>query len=339
MPGETLILTRADVTRLLDLDACIAAVDGAFRSHAEGGSVPPEVLGVHVPGGGFHLKTAGLQGARPVFAAKVNANFPGNPERHGLPTIQGVIVLFDLEQGRPLAVLDSIAITGLRTAAATAVAARHLARPDAAVATVCGCGEQGRHQLRALARVRPLRTVLAFDTAPGRAQAYARQMSRELGVEVRPVESLRHATLRSDIIVTCTTATRAIIEREQVPAGAFVAGVGADNPQKQELAPELLAAATVVADSVEQCAAIGDLHHAIAAGRMTRGDVYAELADVVAGRVPGRRSPGEIIVFDSTGTALQDVAAAALVYDRAVACGAGLRVGLGAEDAVPGWAG
>jgi ornithine cyclodeaminase/alanine dehydrogenase-like protein (mu-crystallin family) len=290
---------------------------------------------VHVAGGGFHIKAAGLTGDARLFAAKINANFPHNPDRHGLPTIQGVIVLFDTDTGRLLAVLDSIEITSRRTAAATAVAAKHLARSEARVLTVCGCGEQGRSQLRALALVRRLETVFAFDQSADRAERYARDMAAELGLEVIPAGDLRAATGRSDICVTCTTARSFIVSRDQIAPGCFVAGVGADNPEKQELDPALLASSTVVADNLEQCATIGDLHHAIEAGLMSRADVYAELAEIVAGHKPGRRSAEEIIVFDSTGTALQDVAAAQLVYQRALANGAGLRVDLGSPTAPP----
>jgi ornithine cyclodeaminase/alanine dehydrogenase-like protein (mu-crystallin family) len=328
----TLVLSRQDSARLLALPDCIDAVEEAFRLHAAGMTVPPAVLGVHLPMGGIHIKTAGLTGDRPLFAAKINANLPGNPERHGLPTIQGVIVLFNTENGLPLAVLDSIEITSRRTAAATAVAAKYLARPDARTVTVCGCGEQGRSQLRALALVRELRTVFAYDQAVDRAERYAEEMAAELGLEVLPVRDLRAATLDSDVCVACTTARRFILERSQIAPGSFIAGVGADHPEKQELDPALLASSTVVADHLEQCATIGDLHHAIDAGLMSREDVHAELAEIVAGRKPGRRSAEEIIVFDSTGTALQDVAAAALVYHKAVAGGFGLPVALGSAS-------
>ncbi len=335
MSQATVVLTRQDVVSLLGMAECVEAVEQVLRLHAAGETIPPSVLGVPVADGGFHIKTAGLTGHASLFAAKINANFPGNPDRHGLPTIQGVIVLFDSRSGRVLAVLDSIEITSRRTAAATAVAARYLARPDARVLTVCGCGEQGRSQLRALALVHELRTVFAFDQAAARAEEYAREMTTELGIEVTPVPDLRAATLQSDICVTCTTARRFILSRDQIAPGSFIAGVGADNPEKQELDPALLASSTVVADNLEQCATIGDLHHAIDAGLMSRGDVYGELADIVAGRQPGRRSAEEIIVFDSTGTALQDVAAAELVYRKALAGGSGLRVALGAAALPP----
>ena len=193
----TLLLTRSDVADLLPIEACIEAVEHAFRLHGEGRAEPPGILGIqahrggiqahrggiqahrggiqaprggiHAGGGGFHLKAGILDLGRRYFAAKTNGNFPGNPERFGLPTIQGVVLLADADQGSPLALMDSAEITALRTGAATAVAAKYLARADAAVVTVCGCGLQGRVQLRALAAVRPLTRAYAIDRDPGSA--------------------------------------------------------------------------------------------------------------------------------------------------------------------------
>src|SRR5258708_458594 len=151
---DTLLLTRSDVAALLDLDACIAAVEAAFRAH--GATRPPTgVLGMPVVGGGFHIKAGVLEvGGRLYFAAKTNANFPDNPPRRRLPTIQGVLVLADAERGTPLAVMDSGEITSLRTGAATAVAARDLARGDAHSPAVVGRGSQGASPLLALSRPR-----------------------------------------------------------------------------------------------------------------------------------------------------------------------------------------
>jgi alanine dehydrogenase len=325
----TLILTQPDVRALLGYDECIAAVEAAFRLHAEGRSLAPGVLGIRSREGGFHIKAAGLERGRLYFAAKTNANFSDNPRRHGLPAIQGVIVLCDGADGRPLAVMDSIEVTIRRTAAATAVAARWLARPDSRVVTLCGCGRQGRAQLRALVRVLPLRQAFAFDADESVARAFARDLSAELDLDVRPVTDFADAVRASDVCVTCTPSRRPFLLRDHVRPGTFVAAVGADSADKQELDPALMAAGVVVVDVLDQCATIGELHHALGAGAVTRESVHAELADVVAGRKPGRRSAGEITVFDSTGTALQDVAAAAVVYEKAVAAGAGLDVTFG----------
>jgi ornithine cyclodeaminase/alanine dehydrogenase-like protein (mu-crystallin family) len=253
------------------------------------------------------------------FAAKLNANFPRNPELAGLPSIQGVVVLCDAADGRVLAIMDSIEITILRTAAATALAARHLARGDARVATVCGCGAQGAAQLAAVVAACSLTRVFAYDLDPARAVRFARERTEALGITVVPARDLAEATRQSDVVVTCTPSRAPLLGPGDVRPGTFIAGVGADSETKQELDPALLAGATVVVDSLEQAATIGDLHHALVAGLLTRHDVHAELGHVIAGLRPGRTSDDEITIFDSTGVAVQDVAAAAMVYERACA--------------------
>lgn len=320
-----LLLTRRDVAALLDLSETIRVVEAAFRDHAEGRiPLPPGVLGAHLEDGGFHIKTGALAEPR-YFAAKINANFPSNPERFGLPTIQGLIALFDAERGTPLALMDSIEITILRTAAASAVAARYLARADASTVTICGCGNQGKSHLRAMMQVRPIRRAFALDAHPETARWFAEVLAAELSIEVQMLESLADAVEQSDICVTCTPSRRPILTAAMIRPGMFIAAVGADNPDKQELEPEVLRMSKVVVDLLEQAAVMGDLHHAIAAGAMVASGIHAELGQVVAGQRAGRTSEEEIFVFDSTGTALQDVAAAALVYQRAVATGKGQR--------------
>jgi len=324
----TRVLTRGDVANLLTLDDSIAAVERAFARSARGEALPSGVLGVPAHGGGFHIKAAGLRLDRLYVAVKVNANFPANPERRGLPTIQGVVVLSDGESGAPLALIDSIEITALRTAAATAVAAKYLARSDAAVVTVCGCGAQGAYQLRALARVRPLRRAWAVDADGARAAAFARELTATLGLPVEATGDLPRALHASDTVVACTPARTPYVRRADLAPGTFLAAVGADSHDKQELHPDVFVGSTVVVDSLEQCATIGDLHHALVAGVVTRDDVHADLAEVVAGAKAGRTREDEIVVFDSTGIALEDVAAAAVVYEKAVQLGAGTVVDL-----------
>ncbi|MDQ6894287.1 MAG: ornithine cyclodeaminase family protein [Acidobacteriota bacterium] len=331
-PPETLVLTRSDVSGLLDLDDCIGAVESAFRAHGEGRAPAPGMLGFPAPGGGFHVKAAGLTPAlgRPYFAVKTNSNFSANREGHGLPAIQGAIALFDGTDGRLLALMDSIEITILRTGAATAVAARYLARRDSSTAAICGCGNQGRVQLESLCRVLPIRNAHAFDADAGRAETFAAEMSRKLSIEVFAEPDLSRALAGADVCVTCTPSRSPFLRREHVAAGTFVAAVGSDSEDKQEIAPDLVASSTLVADVVEQCASIGELHHALEAGLMSRDDTPRTLGEVVAGKRPGRRDDAEITIFDSTGTALQDVAAASMAYERAVAEGAGFPVRLGA---------
>jgi alanine dehydrogenase len=325
----TLLLKRSEIAALLDVEECMSAVELALKLHAEGKTAPPGILGIHAPHGGFHIKAGLLDITRAYFAAKTNANFPLNMKRFGLPLIQGTIVLCDADNGQPLALMDSMEITILRTGAATGVAAKYLARPDAKVATICGCGNQGRISLTAIMKVRPLSLVYAFDIDADCSRRFAEQLSDEIGIKVEPVSNLGAAVAKSEICVTCTPSTKPFLSREHVKPGTFIAAVGADSEEKQELDPALMASSKIVVDLLDQCASIGDLHHALAKGLVTKDDVHAELGQVIAGMRPGRTSNDETIIFDSTGTALQDVAAAAMAYEKARSSGRGIVIDLG----------
>jgi ornithine cyclodeaminase/alanine dehydrogenase-like protein (mu-crystallin family) len=288
-----IVLSHEQIVELLSLDECIEAVERAFLARAHG----PVSVSLHVDGGAFHVKAAAIDR---YFAAKVNGNFFANPSR-GLPRIRGTIVLADATNGEPLAVMDSTWITILRTGAATAVAARHLARPDARTLLVCGCGNQGRVSVDAIRRVCDIDRVFLYDVDRTAAEKLARAVDAEV------VDDICDA----DIVVTCTPSREAFLRTAR--PGQFIAAVGADSSEKQEIDPALLASSAVVVDDLAQCAAFGDLRYALDAGLMKREDVRATLAEVVR----GRKVEADVIVFDSTGTALQDVAAAAIVYERA----------------------
>jgi alanine dehydrogenase len=325
-PG-LLFLSRSDIVRLMKYDDYVTAVEAAFVAAARGEAVAPPAAALHVPDGSFHAKGAALLGEGSVTAIKLNGNFPGNPAANGLPTVQGVIYLADGRNGRPLALMDSIEVTINRTAAATTLAARHLARCDSRVATVCGAGVQGRiHLVAVAAAAAQLERINVWDEKPEAAMRLAREMSARLKLDVRAADL---AVVReSDIIVTCTSARQPFLTLDLVRPGTFVAAVGADNSDKQEVDPRLYAASVAVVDSLEQAAEIGDLHHALNAGAVTADHVHATLGEILAGAKTGRRDPTAITLFDSTGMGLQDVAAAAAIYRRALAAGAGNRVSL-----------
>ncbi len=300
------------------------AVEAAFKMHAEGKAATPKVLGIHVLNGGFHIKAGVMNLDQEYFVTKTNANFPDNQKSNGLPTIQGVVVVCDANNGKLLAVMDSIELTIVRTGAATGVAAKYLSRPNAKVAMICGCGNQGRVSIKALMQVRPLEKVFVYDIERSRAHTFAQELSEELGISILPVDEVRTAARQSDIIVTCTPSKKYFLHKEDVSPGTFIAAVGADSDEKQELQPELLTVGKLVTDLTEQCATFGEFHHALEKGIMTPANVHGQLGEIIAGQKSGRTSDEEIIVFDSTGMALQDVAAAAIVYENAIANGIGL---------------
>jgi ornithine cyclodeaminase/alanine dehydrogenase-like protein (mu-crystallin family) len=322
-----LILSRQDAARLMRPADYLVAVEAAFRSAAQGRPASPPPMQMLAKHGGFHAKAALFDdGARSYAALKLNANFPGNFERHGLPTIQGVILLFDAVTGAPLAIMDSIEVTLRRTAAATALAARLLARPNSRSVAICGCGAQARPQLEALVEVLPLSSGAVFDHDSARADALANFARASLGLELKPAASHQDATLGADVVVTCTPSKAAFLGLEDVSPGCFIAAVGADAPYKSEIRPALMQRAAVFADVLEQCVVMGDLKHAIEAGVLTAQDVRGDMAQLVSGAVKGRLADDEFIIFDSTGTGLQDAASAAMLYARASESGAGTRI-------------
>lgn len=311
-----LLLSRSAISKLATPRDYLAAMQTAFASLAEGRFDVPEVAHVRGVGGTFHIKSAQRAGSPALAVIKVNGNFPGNGVQRGLPTIQGFVALLDAECGCVLALMDSIEITARRTAAASALAAKYLAKPRSRTLAMIGCGVQARYHVEALFDVAPIESVTYCDPRDESAEAFGVQM-RRLRLQARRVSDPVVAARGADIVVTVTTSRRPLLGLADVDPGTFVAGVGADNPAKHELGPDLLAASRVIVDSVAQAATMGDLHHAIEAGAMQAAAVYGDLAGLVAGKVAGRANGEERWVFDSTGLSIQDLAAAEMLYQRA----------------------
>lgn len=321
-PTGTMLLTREDLRGLLCPDDYLEIVDVAFRAHAEGRTLDPALMHVDAEAGEFHIKAGGIDIGRKYFALKVNGGFFGNGARFGMPPIQGVILLCNAENGYPLALMDSTAITMGRTGATTALAAKYLARRNASTVAICGAGNQGAEHLRFITRVRPIETAYVWDIDGNRAKKFAKEMAAELDLDVRAT-TLEEAAAASDIVITCTPARKPFLGVEHIRPGMFIAAVGADSPDKQELYPEVLAAGRLVVDLTEQCAHVGELHHALKADVLSLEDIHAELSDLLVGKRPGRTSDDEVFIFDATGTALQDAAAAATAFCKATACSQG----------------
>jgi alanine dehydrogenase len=228
--------------------------------------------------------------------------------------------------------MDSIEITIIRTGAATAVAAKYLAPVDAKTITICGCGNQGRISLKALMKVRSFKKVYAFDIDEVQLQKFSKEFNKVLEVIPITANELTTALRQSQVCVTCTPSSQPFISAEDIMPGTFIAAVGADSEEKQELCSDLFASNKIVVDFAEQTASIGELHHAIRQGKVTLEDIHAELGEIISGKKPGRESKEEIIIFDSTGIALQDVAAAAIVYEKALASNIGTKLNFSEQD-------
>jgi alanine dehydrogenase len=241
-----------------------------------------------------------------------------HPQNADLPAVMATITLVDPETGYPLAIMDGTYLTAMRTGAAGGVAARYLSREDSRVAGFIGAGRQAQTQLAALLVTRPgIEEVLVADTDPQRAEAFARHCADEHGRKARAV-SPEEAVRGSDVLTTVTPARKPVVRAEWVRPGTHLNAIGADAPGKQELEIAVLQMAKVVVDNWTQSSHGGEINVAVARGVMKAQDVHADIGQVVTARKPGRQSPDEVTVFDSTGLAIQDVACSALVYRKMV---------------------
>lgn len=325
MNRAIILLSEAELRRLVPLDlAAVDCIEAGFAALATRAVAMPPILRLDIREhrGEVDVKTAYVPGLD-SFAIKISPGFFGNPAL-GLPSTNGLMVVLSARTGLVEALLlDNGYLTDLRTAAAGAVAARHLARPDSAVAAVLGAGMQAEMQLRALLLVRPIRAARIWARDPGRAAVLAARLAGELGIEVRAAQTVAEATTGADVIVTTTPATAPILTAGDVTWGQHVTAMGSDAEHKNEVAPALIARARYVADRVAQSRILGELHHAIAAGAVAADADFPELGQIVAGQATGRRGPQDITLADLTGTGIQDTAIATLALDRATAAGAG----------------
>lgn len=318
------VLSYADVVRLLPMDECIEVVERALATTARGGAVIPLRMAVWQP------DRTGMIGLMPGVLAepkslglKVVSIFPGN-HGTGRDSHQGVVMLFDTTHGEPLVVIDAASITAIRTAAASGVATRALARPDAGDLAILGAGVQGATHLAAMRAVRPVRRVRVWSRNPEHARAFA---ARHDGVEV--VGSARAAVEGADLVCTCTAAKQPILEGAWLSPGAHVNAVGACFATSRELDTAAVARARLIVDRMESALnEAGDFLIPKREGAFGDDHIAGELGDVLIGTLAGRRTPDEITLYKSLGIAVEDLAAAVHVHERAIATGSGVVVPL-----------
>ncbi len=328
------ILSAKEIERLFRLDMAVAAVERAYRQKSEGaGQVWPMVFHEFQHGvADLDIKSGDLM-AEQIFGLKVVSWFGENGEKN-LPALFGTSLLFDRRTGEPKALLNAGPITGLRTGAAAAVGAEALARPESESLLMVGCGHQSPYLIAATLYVIPgIRRVQvanaknparAAEALPALAEKVAALLSAcgaERDYTVTAAADLEAAVRESDVILTATPSYEPLIRAGWVRPGTHLSCIGADMSGKEELDPELFRTAKAFGDDAAQCFSVGECEKPHAAGIL---ESLTEIGDVLTGKAPGRQSPTEITVFDSTGIALQDLASAAVILEKAEQEGAGL---------------
>jgi ectoine utilization protein EutC len=326
MARDIRIVTEADLRRLAPLDlATVDAIEAAFAALAGGGVVMPPVLSMDIAEahGEVDVKTAHIRGTD-SFAIKVSPGFFDNPKL-GLPSLNGLMIVLSARTGLVEAVLlDNGYLTDLRTAAAGAVAARHLAPDPVQTAAVLGTGAQARLQMRAAHLVRPFARCLVWGRDPARARACAADIGAALGIETGVAATAQEAVRVAQLVVTATPARDPLVQADWLHPGLHITAMGSDQAGKNEIAPAALGRADLyAADRVAQCATLGELRAARAAGLIVADP--PELGDIVAGAHPGRTRPDQITLADLTGTGVQDTAIAAHVLAHLGDAGVAIR--------------
>jgi ornithine cyclodeaminase len=327
-----LVVSRAEVRELLDLDALIDALAKAMADLSAGRASVPDRIAALLPARDALL--AAMPGYVPSLGALVSKLVSLFPRNAGsaIPTHQAVIAMFDPETGSPLALLDGTEITAVRTGACSALSVRLLAREDSSVLAVLGTGVQARSHARAVVRVRPIAEVLIAGRDRRKAEALATELAKDLGVHVRAVDSYREALEHADVVCATTHALEPVVRRDWVAAGTHVTSVGY-NPAGREIDDQTIVDALVCVESRRAVlapvpAGSNDLTQPISDGLITAGHIHAELGEVVSGAKPGRTSAAQVTLYKSVGVAVQDAAAAALVLARARELGAGRELAL-----------
>jgi len=324
----TLLLSRDDVAQVLTMTDCIDAVEQAFGELAAGTAELPLRIGIHPPGGASLYMPAYLKGLG-ALACKVVTVYNDNPSKHGLPTTLGTILLQDPETGDVICIMDGGYVTAMRTGAVSGVATKYLAREaEGQVAGIFGAGVQARMQLRAVATVRKLSKALVYDIVPEAIEPFAKHLA-DLNLEIVGADSVEGLLDGADILCAATTSTTPLFDGTRVRPGTHINGIGTHQPATRELDTAVIVRSKLVVDSKETCLdEAGDVIQPMEEGAMTADHIYAELGELIVGHKPGRTSDEEITVFKSVGLAIQDVATAKLVYDKAVAAGIGIEVEL-----------
>jgi len=302
------MLSINDVKQLLKMEDTLKLVETAFKEKGlKRVQMPPKPYLYFVKyNGDLRIMPSYLEGLDEAGIKLVNVH-PNNPQKYGLPTILATILLFDPKNGVPVCIMDGTWITAMRTAAATGIATKYLARKDAKIVGMIGAGYQAPFQLEALREVMDVELVKIYARRKERVEKFAEEMGTKLGLDIEAMDTAEAAVRGSDILVTITTAREPVVKDKWVVEGMHINGIGADAPGKQELEPKILKRAKIIIDDWEQACHSGEVNVPLARGEITREDIYGELGEIVAGLRPGRISDDEITIFDSTGLSIHDV--------------------------------
>ncbi len=321
---KTMLLSMADVEKSLSMKEVIAAVEEGYLAFEEGRVQQPDIVSMEMPGhnGETDIKSC-YNASNESVSVKIASGFYDNGKDNDLPTMIGMLLLFDGKTGAPLCVMDGSLITGIRTGAAGAISSKLLARKDAKTVAVFGGGGQARMQVYGLCQVLDIETIKVYSQYPGELHAYQADVEKETGRKVILCDSAAEAMEGADIAISTTPSKGFLVDSSLVRTGMHIVAVGADMAGKNEWDPQIFKGAKVVNDSIPQCISRGETRNALISGVITEQEIHGEIGEILAGKKPGRESDEEITIFDTTGMGIQDNVTAMKVYEIAKEKGLG----------------
>lgn len=311
-----LILSEKDVEACISISEAIEAVEASIKALGEGNAIQPGKIYMDIPKyNGFIKPMTAYVDTIDAAATKIFSLYKDNPRKYNLPSVLSIIELHDPKTGAPIAIMAGGYITLLRTAAASAIAAKYLAKSSSKRLGIIGSGLQGQSHLLALNELFTIEEVKVSDISKPARERYAKEMGEQTGIKVIPVENPKEAVDETDIIIVATTANEALIMKDWIKPGCFIAKIGSF----QELEPEVfISVDKLVVDVWEYIAKrVPEVRMLIEKSKISRENVYAELSEIVSGQKPGREKDEESILFVALGMAVEDVAVAASVYKKA----------------------
>lgn len=312
---KTLLFNRSSFENQFDMNDYIDAVSYAHQLHAEGNIIETNLIHADAPNGEYHIKTGGIIGDNSYYGLKSNGGFFNNKNAYNLPNILGIIYLSDAANAYPLAIFESSLISKMRTAAATAVAAKYL-QPNAPIHLgIIGYGNQAEAQIEALLCVCDIKSIKISGRNQQKIVSFAQKIKDKLTISVN-TDSIENTCINSNIIITCTPSVEPFVNYEWIQPGTFIGAIGADSSGKNELDPKIIQYSKVVGDVKSQIIKVGESQHAIKNKLIMPRDIYGELGELIIGKIKGRSNDKEVFVYDSTGTAIQDIACAAIIYEK-----------------------
>lgn len=323
------LLSGDVVKNLVSVPEIVRTVEEAFRAKGSDKTQMPMKSYIFFEDheGDFRTMPAYIKEKKAAGVKIVNVH-PRNPEKHNLPSVMATVQLLDPRTGAPLSIMDGTLITKLRTGAAGAVAAKYLANKDADTVGIIGAGAQARTQLESLNEVIDIDEVFVEDKIQKKSKEFANEMGKKLNLDIFPVQDTREAVLESDVVVTVTPREKPIIDNEWISEGMHINAIGADAPEKQELDPRILNRSKIIVDDLEQATHSGEISIPLSEGKLLKENIYGDIGEILVGKKKGRSSNEDITIFDSTGLAVQDIACAWEIYQKAEKRGLGKELDL-----------